>query len=83
MFLIDSQYVSLSSASESRFGQYLSSPCLCDALVCYEQRRPGFHVEPFRIDLAHEIPRMKALVQYTRLPCTTLYPAAGINFGIQ
>ncbi|KAF7367408.1 Epoxide hydrolase domain protein [Mycena sanguinolenta] len=44
---------------------------------------PNLHVEPFRIDLAHELPRMKALVQNTRLPVTALYPAAGIEFGIR
>jgi hypothetical protein len=43
----------------------------------------GFNVKPFRVDLGHEVPHMKALVQNTRLPERPLYPAAGIDFGIE
>jgi hypothetical protein len=46
-------------------------------------RDTDFDVEPFRVNLAHEVPHMKALIQNTRLPGTTLYPAAEIEFGIR
>jgi hypothetical protein len=46
-------------------------------------RNTDFDVQPFRVNLAHEVPHMKALIQNTRLPGTTLYPAADIEFDIR
>jgi hypothetical protein len=42
----------------------------------------GFNVQPFTMDLAGEIPRLKSLVNKTRLPATALYPIAGPSKGI-
>ncbi|KAJ7124411.1 Alpha/Beta hydrolase protein [Mycena epipterygia] len=43
----------------------------------------SFKLKPFSIDLASEIPRLKALVNNTRLPATALYPSAGQDKGIE
>ncbi|KAF7340147.1 Epoxide hydrolase domain protein [Mycena venus] len=43
----------------------------------------GFDVQPFRVDLGHEVAHMKALVQNTRLPDKPLYPEASIEFGME
>ncbi|KAJ6573944.1 Alpha/Beta hydrolase protein [Mycena vulgaris] len=40
-------------------------------------------MQPFRVDLVQELAHLKLLVQNTRLPNNTLYPAAGIDFGIE
>ncbi|KAJ6585638.1 Alpha/Beta hydrolase protein [Mycena capillaripes] len=37
----------------------------------------SFQVKPFRIDLAAEVPRLKSLVNNSRLPTKTLYPDGG------
>ncbi|KAF7357826.1 Epoxide hydrolase domain protein [Mycena venus] len=42
-----------------------------------------FSVKPFKIDLAGEIPRMKSLVNNTRLPSKALYSNAGEEKGIE
>jgi hypothetical protein len=42
----------------------------------------SFSVQPFPIDLAREIPRLKSLVNNTRLPATALYPNTGPSKGI-
>jgi hypothetical protein len=42
-----------------------------------------FDVKPFRIDLAQELDHLRAVLQTTRLPETALYPAAGLEFGIE
>ncbi|KAJ7356708.1 Alpha/Beta hydrolase protein [Mycena albidolilacea] len=62
--------------------------CLCVITVSTlflpaTSRDTDFDVQPFRVNLAHEVPHMKALIQNTRLPGTTLYPAADIEFGIR
>ncbi|KAJ7738281.1 Alpha/Beta hydrolase protein [Mycena olivaceomarginata] len=46
-------------------------------------RDTDFDVEPFRVNLAHEVPHMKTLIQNTRLPGTTLYPVVEIEFAIR
>ncbi|KAJ6573954.1 Alpha/Beta hydrolase protein [Mycena vulgaris] len=43
----------------------------------------NFNVQPSRVDLAHELAHLKLLVQNTRLPNNTLYPGAGIEYGIE
>ncbi|KAJ6573917.1 Alpha/Beta hydrolase protein [Mycena vulgaris] len=40
-------------------------------------------VHPFRIDLGKGIPHLEALVKNTHLPEKALYPAAGIEFGVE
>ncbi|KAJ7235795.1 Alpha/Beta hydrolase protein [Mycena rebaudengoi] len=42
-----------------------------------------FHLKSFKIDLNHEIPRLRTLVGNTRLPEKALYPDAGPNYGIE
>ncbi|KAK7000736.1 epoxide hydrolase domain protein [Favolaschia claudopus] len=41
-----------------------------------------FNLQPFKVDLAHEFPRLKSLVQNTRLPTKALYPGTP-DKGIQ
>ncbi|KAJ7124413.1 Alpha/Beta hydrolase protein [Mycena epipterygia] len=43
----------------------------------------SFKLKPFTIDLSSEIPRLKALVNNTRLPTKALYPSAGQDKGIE
>lgn len=43
----------------------------------------SFKLKPFTINLASEIPRLKALVNNTRLPAKALYPSAGQDKGIE
>ncbi|KAJ7162091.1 Alpha/Beta hydrolase protein [Mycena filopes] len=43
----------------------------------------GFNVHPFKIDLRRELPRLKNLVNNTRLPAKPLYPGAGQDKGIE
>ncbi|KAJ7108437.1 Alpha/Beta hydrolase protein, partial [Mycena crocata] len=43
----------------------------------------SFNLKPFKIDLSHGIPRLKALVNLTRIPAKTLYPNAGSEKGIE
>jgi hypothetical protein len=38
---------------------------------------------PFRINLGDRVPHLDELVSKTHLPAKGLYPAAGIEFGIQ
>ncbi|KAJ6501431.1 Alpha/Beta hydrolase protein [Mycena vitilis] len=52
-------------------------------LPCGGLNADGFNVQPFRIDLGHKVAHMKLLVENTRLPDTSLYPTAGIDFGIE
>ncbi|KAJ7282731.1 Alpha/Beta hydrolase protein, partial [Mycena rebaudengoi] len=42
-----------------------------------------FHLKPFKIDLHHEIPRLRTLVGNTHLPEKALHPDAGPDFGIE
>ncbi|KAJ6569565.1 Alpha/Beta hydrolase protein [Mycena capillaripes] len=65
------------------------SLCLCATISTFFLSATGrvdtavFNVQPFRINLAHEVAHMRALVQNTRLPDKTLYPAVGIDLGIE
>ncbi|KAJ7873823.1 hypothetical protein B0H14DRAFT_2269052, partial [Mycena olivaceomarginata] len=43
----------------------------------------NFKLQPFKIDLAGEIPRLKSLLNNTRLPAKTLYSDAGPQKGIE
>jgi len=43
----------------------------------------NFDLKPFKIDLTREIPRLKSLVQNTRLPAKALYPNVGPEKGIE
>jgi hypothetical protein len=40
-------------------------------------------LKPFKIDLTGGIPRVKSLVNSTRLPAKALYPNAGTDKGIE
>ncbi|KAJ7933783.1 Alpha/Beta hydrolase protein [Mycena leptocephala] len=42
----------------------------------------SFNLKPFKIDLASEIPRLKSVVNNTRLPAKALYPNASPEKGI-
>jgi hypothetical protein len=42
-----------------------------------------FNLKPFKIDLTDKIPRLRSLVNYTRLPDKSLYPDAGSEEGIE
>jgi hypothetical protein len=42
-----------------------------------------FNLKPFKIDLTGEIPRMRSLVNNTRLPNKALDPEAGQEKGIE
>ncbi|KAJ7771918.1 hypothetical protein DFH07DRAFT_997561 [Mycena maculata] len=42
-----------------------------------------FNVQPFRIDLVQKLGHLKVHLRNTLLPEQTLYPAAGIEFGIE
>ncbi|KAJ7618573.1 Alpha/Beta hydrolase protein [Roridomyces roridus] len=42
-----------------------------------------FNLKPFTIDLAEGVPHLKALVNNTWLPEQALYPAAGVDKGIE
>ncbi|KAJ7162102.1 Alpha/Beta hydrolase protein [Mycena filopes] len=42
-----------------------------------------FHVQPFKIDLRSELPRLRNLVKNTRLPAKPLDPEAGQEKGIE
>jgi hypothetical protein len=42
-----------------------------------------FNLKPFKIDLTGGIPRLKSLVNSTRLPAKALYPDAGTDKGIE
>ncbi|KAJ6507204.1 Alpha/Beta hydrolase protein [Mycena vitilis] len=43
----------------------------------------SFNVKPFTIDLTSEVPRLKSLVNNTRLPEKALYPTFGPEHGIE
>jgi hypothetical protein len=42
-----------------------------------------FNLKPFKIDLTDKIPRLRSLVNYTRLLDKSLYPDAGSEEGIE
>jgi hypothetical protein len=42
-----------------------------------------FNLKPFKIDLTGGIPRLKSLVNSTRLPDKAIYPDAGTDKGIE
>ncbi|KAJ7184615.1 Alpha/Beta hydrolase protein [Mycena filopes] len=42
-----------------------------------------FNIKPFKIDLGSKIPRLKSLVENTRLPAQPLYPSVGPEKGVE
>ncbi|KAJ7133612.1 Alpha/Beta hydrolase protein [Mycena epipterygia] len=64
---------------------FLSINLLClaaTALTATAADATSFHVKPFSINLGSEIPRLRSLVENTRLPAKALYPDTGVDMGI-
>ncbi|KAJ7356823.1 Alpha/Beta hydrolase protein [Mycena albidolilacea] len=52
-------------------------------LVAASATNNRFDLKPFKIDLTGGIPRLKSLVNSTRLPAMAIYPDAGTDKGIE
>ncbi|KAJ7184630.1 epoxide hydrolase 1 [Mycena filopes] len=53
------------------------------AVVASTTADSDFNVKPFKIDLGSKIPRLKFLVENTRLPAQSLYPSVGPEKGVE